>query len=174
MLHKLQRVLPFAVGLGVFVGIANVVPGASCRDGTRSTAIGRRGACSYHGGVTYGWTFIGLPLGLFAGVFTFGVIERRSQRKRTKEEERVEAAWQEAKARAPASGGADVPTVNAGEDHDTVIRRVIGTGWVVAFEYRDEGAAASQARTVHPRWLQLAEEGGERTLCVIADCPRDG
>jgi hypothetical protein len=44
----------------------------------------------------------------------------------------------------------------------------------VAFEYGEGGATESRERTVYPRWLQLAEVAGERTLCVIADCPLDG
>jgi hypothetical protein len=40
-----------AAFLVVFVALGFVLPDAACRDGWKSSAIGRMGACSHHGGV---------------------------------------------------------------------------------------------------------------------------
>jgi hypothetical protein len=78
-----KQVMPLVVGLVVFV-IANIVLGgfggsSVCKDGWASPSIGKRGACSHHGGVggqkNGGWIFL-LSVGLG---FSAGVIARQVQ-----------------------------------------------------------------------------------------------
>lgn len=160
-----------AVGIGVFLGVAAVVPGAHCADGTQSSAIGRRGACSHHGGVTGGWTFVGVPAGLFAGIGTLAALEALLGRHASRRREKQLKEWHQAQASVRVSGTLGR---RPGEDRQAFIRRVIAAGRWVTFAYRDHGTAELRERTVRPRWLQLSEIAGERTLCLVGDCAVDG
>ena len=67
---------PFAVGFAVFVLTAIAVRYMSgppvCSDGWHSSAIGRSGACSHHGGVRHGWGgVIAVLLAIFSGFIRY-------------------------------------------------------------------------------------------------------
>lgn len=165
--------LGVVVGIGVFLGVASVVPGASCADGTQSSAIGRRGACSHHSGVTSGWTFLGVPAGLFAGVGTVALVESLMAGRASRRRDVVDKQWGPVGSPStPAS--AESLVKRRGEDVQGFLRRVIAAGRWVAFQYPDEGTGQLRERAVRPRWLQLAEEAGERTLCLVGDCNVEG
>lgn len=59
----------WVVGAIIFFAVAPLVPGAACKDGTASASIGRRGACSHHGGVSGsgGYWFLLLAVSAAAG-----------------------------------------------------------------------------------------------------------
>lgn len=46
-----RTVAAWLAGTTIFFCAAPFVPGSVCKDGTSSASIGRRGACSHHGGV---------------------------------------------------------------------------------------------------------------------------
>jgi len=149
--------LPWIVGIGIFVGIANLVPDVTCRDGSSSAAIGRRGACSHHGGVGGSWAFIGILPGLFGGMLTMNLIEKARSKK-------SEPRWTP-QPTAPVKR--QPPASSAPED---VLRSALMSRSQVTFLYQWEDGANLITKTVFPRWLQMAEVQGDRTLCVIADC----
>lgn len=66
-------------------GARAIFGGSTCGDGTHSSSIGRRGACSHHGGVNrVGPTLSGL-IALFAGGYVFlFVLNRDELRKKRK------------------------------------------------------------------------------------------
>jgi len=166
-------VLGIIVGLAVFGGVAAVVPGDRCADGTSSNAIGRRGACSHHGGVSSGWTFLGVPAGLFAGMLSYGMLEALEERRAERRRDAVRKQWEQV-ARAPVPANAAPPVRVAGEDLQGYLRRVMAAGCWIVFQYRDGDVTARGERTVRPRWLQLADAAGKRTLCLVGDCSVDG
>lgn len=165
------RVAPFIIGVFAFGLVLHIVPGASCRDGTASSAIGHRGACSHHRGVSVGWGFVGVPIGLFAGVLTANLIDGIYGQRRKRHEESVKEAWA-ASASTKAQGLP--PNIRANEHSEAFLRRVMGTGKQVSFTYAASNAGEQSERTVLPRWLQMSEVDGSQTLCLIADCSTDG
>lgn len=169
---KFGGLLPFVVGVAVFIGVALVLPGSGCADGWSSPSIGRPGACSHHGGVTSGWAFLGVPLGLLAGMLTARLMEDQAARRRASEERAVESAWAEAKA--SDKGISLRPTIDPGEDRQEALRRVIGTGWWVAFTYRQGAGRGTRSHVAQPLWIQKADFDGERKVCVIAFCSKSG
>ena len=97
------------VGITLFAFFIAIQGPASCRDGWHSPSIGRRGACSHHGGVASSPLLFELMLSILAG-WAAGVLrnrplERRRERRRLAERraahERIEA---EIKAKAQADG----------------------------------------------------------------------
>ncbi|QDE39815.1 DUF3761 domain-containing protein [Luteibacter pinisoli] len=143
--------MAIVVGIAVFALVAGVVPGAACRDGTPSSAIGRRGACSHHGGVDVGWTWVGVPLGLFALVGALALLDRVPDRGRGGKSRRVNV-------------------VPVGTAMESVIRRAIVEGRPVSFLIRD--ASESGKRTViRPGWLQMHPVAGLAELCLMELVP---
>jgi hypothetical protein len=65
-------------GILVFVALQFLLPPVVCRDGWRSSSIGRKGACSYHGGVISGgiWPLLALGTSVAAGIYTSKIIAR--------------------------------------------------------------------------------------------------
>lgn len=165
--------LGLIVGIGVFCGVASVVPGPSCADDTPSAAIGRRGACSHHGGVTSGWTFLGVLPGLFAGIGTVVLIETLKAWGASRREEMVKRLWDQERAKPVRVSAEPVPR-RAREDVEAFLRRVmLARGWV-AFQYREEDGGGWRECQVFPRWLQTSEVAGESTFCLVGDCSVEG
>lgn len=74
----LRFVLSIMIGIVIIYGLARaeyaVFGPITCRDGWPSPSIGRRGACSWHGGVSHGRDVLSLiyvALGISAGVGFF-------------------------------------------------------------------------------------------------------
>jgi hypothetical protein len=76
-------VLGSILGIATFAAVVPFQGNATCRDGWHSSAIGRRGACSHHGGVDrpFPFAFIaGAVVGIFSGVKIAGIRSRRASR----------------------------------------------------------------------------------------------
>lgn len=160
------------VAVGVFCGVAAIVPGPRCVDGTSSDAIGRRGACSYHRGVTSGQAFLGVPAGLFAGIGTIALLEAMLARAAARREKEVGQLWDQARASsAPVKVAAPR---QAGEELEGYLRRAMLAGGLIAFLHKEEDGTGWRERTVRPRWLQMSEVAGESTYCLVGDCTVDG
>jgi Topoisomerase DNA binding C4 zinc finger len=67
---------PFFAGLLTFLILLKVmtplVRPTVCSDGWASGSIGRRGACSHHGGVGTNWSLLGVFLGAGGGAYAVG------------------------------------------------------------------------------------------------------
>lgn len=71
----------FAVVLGIllFVILLQFSPEKTCRDGWHSPSIGKRGACSHHGGVKKSPMFIFFLISVASGVYAYFYLEKRSE-----------------------------------------------------------------------------------------------
>ncbi len=76
-MRERSRKIGLCVGICLFILLNLLVPSPSCHDGWNSVSIGRKGACSHHGGVNdYGeWRFIALILSVIAGCCTKQAIQ---------------------------------------------------------------------------------------------------
>lgn len=156
------------LALVAWAAVARVVPGASCADGSPSHSIGRHGACSHHGGVRSGWGWIGLFPGLFvfaAGVNLLDNVNGRSRKIEKHNDKVVEASTMRIEPRREFAG--KVPA-----DNTKALRAAIEINSDVTFLYSVDGSF--DLAQAYPRWIQMAEVHGERTLCVIADCRGTG
>lgn len=68
------------VGVGSYVLLSLMAGPAKCNDGTYSASIGRRGACSHHGGVDTTRDAIAFWLSIFASVFAGKFISKRQSK----------------------------------------------------------------------------------------------
>ena len=76
-------VLGSIFGIATFAAVVPFQGKATCRDGWHSSAIGRSGACSHHGGVDrpFPFAFIaGAVVGIFSGVKIAGIRSRRASK----------------------------------------------------------------------------------------------
>jgi len=159
-----ELALPVILGITAWVGIAAVMPGASCRDGSPSSAVGRRGACSHHGGVQRGWGWVGI----LPALLVWGCVSNLLESRRSRGTERQPAQVLAGPMIEPPRKLADpLPT-----DMVQALRAAIGIGADVSFTYsEDDGYLPAR---VFPRWIQMADPHGLRTLCVMADCRATG
>ena len=91
---------PLSVGLSVgtafFIFILSVADPTRCKDGWASPSIGRRGACSHHGGVGTTPGSYGLPLSIFLGWIAGALRQRTLDKRRSVELERLNEKEKEA------------------------------------------------------------------------------
>lgn len=78
---------PFVVAILVFlalrIGLSYFELPTTCRDGWASSSIGRRGACSWYGGVGINWSAVLVIIVSIAGaVLTFRVVDGPARRER--------------------------------------------------------------------------------------------
>lgn len=90
---------PFFAGLLTFVILLKVmtplIQPTVCSDGWASGSIGRRGACSHHGGIGTNWSLLGVFLGSGLGAYAVGrtlvEVERRKRAALTKQRDAGQA-----------------------------------------------------------------------------------
>lgn len=76
MLYKYKKHLFIISFLSIFIGLYILFGGAHCGDGWSSHSIGRRGACSHHGGVVSYNGFI-LVVSLILSFIIYNTVSRR-------------------------------------------------------------------------------------------------
>ncbi|KZC32546.1 hypothetical protein RhoFW510R10_11555 [Rhodanobacter sp. FW510-R10] len=123
--------------------------------------------------MTSGWTFLGIPAGLFAGAGTVAMIEALMARRASRRRDVVLKQWEQVGSPSTPVSAASLVR-RPGEDVHDFLRRVMAAGHWVTFDYRGESETEPGERTVRPRWMQLAEVAGGRTLCLVGDCRVDG
>ena len=73
-----NTLIGWTVGLVMFFGLGVFVPDPTCRDGWKSESIGKRGACSHHGGVKESpWTSVVFILSIAGGIFITNRLNKR-------------------------------------------------------------------------------------------------
>lgn len=110
--------MALAVGIAVSLGsCAALLPERTCRDGWASKSIGRRGACSHHGGVggNDGIRFLvsagGIGAGVYVGLWVLGLGRRKTGKP---DPERVPVAVDEHGIRRPPAAVQTAPASVAG------------------------------------------------------------
>ncbi len=74
-----RTVAGWIAGLVCFYALGQFIPDAKCRDGWASPSIGRRGACSNHGGVDRSGSLLVLPfigISVYVGLLVGGALKK--------------------------------------------------------------------------------------------------
>jgi len=141
------------VGTIIFLGLVSLAPDAACVDGWRSPSIGRRGACSYHGGVDRHelLTLIIVGISVASGVFTSKILARNTK---SSPSQRL-------------TGAAEPFSFEV-----KLIMTAIEKQNKLEFLYKKPGAAGYEQRTVRPIELDRVahKRGNGYTLCIRGYC----
>ena len=155
-MERVPTIAGWVVGILLLIGLLPLVPAPSCRDGWDSPSIGRRGACSHHGGVErHGELALLIVAASFgAGLFTTaqlsGIVERRK------------------KARFFASlvpPGPDAPT-------EKIILYAILSESKIEFLYKGRNDFVPQLRIVTPTYSSVTrgQYGWSGAPCIVGHC----
>lgn len=155
-----HNLLGAAAGVIVFLVLVQFIPATACADGWESPSIGRRGACSHHGGVRSNgiWYFGVEALSLFVGAVVATKIAP-SVPDRTASDNAIALLGSESASYRPAAD---------------LIARAIEARRRIAFVYTKRGSTHSEARTILPRKFERMARPSTRsiTLCVVGSCDK--
>ncbi|MEI9966394.1 MAG: hypothetical protein WDN67_01915 [Candidatus Moraniibacteriota bacterium] len=98
-----KEVAALILGVVAFFGLnslgQSLVGPVVCEDGWHSPSIGKQGACSHHGGVDDDLqntvSIASFASGVFSTFYSYGLMDKISERKRKKEEEQAAIRYEE-------------------------------------------------------------------------------